>query len=368
MPIYHISEDNLNRIEETSFGVEGIYERRDIQRLLKNQIEVLGGRLMVISEEFGDWVDSSRRIDLLCLDGDANLVVVEIKRTEDGGHMELQSLRYAAMVSAMTFRQMVDSHARFLDQNQPDVDSAQNSILQFLGWNEVYEDQFGQDTKIILASADFSRELTTSVIWLNERDIDIRCVRLKPYRMESGVVLLDIQQIIPLPEATDFQTQIGVKRQAERQNRTERHDLRFKFWEALLEFARTKTSIHANRSPSQDGWISGGIDRAGFNLTYSIRQYDSQVELWIALGTGQSERNTAAFQALLAQKCDIENDFGGELEWQELPDREGCRIRKIVEGGYRSPLEEWPAIHEQMVNAMINLDRAMRRRVAELSF
>ncbi len=54
-----------------------------------------------------------------------------------------------------------------------------------------------------------------------------------------------MQQLIPLPEAADFQTQIGVKKQAERQNRTERHDLRLKFWEGLLEHARTRTDIHA---------------------------------------------------------------------------------------------------------------------------
>jgi len=30
-------------------------------------------------------------------------VAIELKRTEDGGHMELQSTRYAAMVSTMTF-------------------------------------------------------------------------------------------------------------------------------------------------------------------------------------------------------------------------------------------------------------------------
>ena len=54
---------------------------------------------MVLAEEFGEWEASRRRIDLLVLDKDANLVVVELKRTDDGGHMELQALRYAAMVS-----------------------------------------------------------------------------------------------------------------------------------------------------------------------------------------------------------------------------------------------------------------------------
>mgnify|MGYP001409384997 CR=1 FL=1 len=55
--------------------------------MLREQISVLDDRLMVIAEEFGDWLDSSRRIDLLCIDSEANLVVVELKRTDDGGHM-----------------------------------------------------------------------------------------------------------------------------------------------------------------------------------------------------------------------------------------------------------------------------------------
>jgi len=89
MPIFEICTDGLRPVSETSFGAEGLYERRDIQRLLRENIGVLDERLMVIAEEFGDWLDSSRRIDLLCLDTDANLVVIELKRTEDGGHMEL---------------------------------------------------------------------------------------------------------------------------------------------------------------------------------------------------------------------------------------------------------------------------------------
>jgi hypothetical protein len=39
-------------------------------------------------------------------------VVVEIKRTEDGGHMELQAIRYAALVSSMTLDQAIAAYAR----------------------------------------------------------------------------------------------------------------------------------------------------------------------------------------------------------------------------------------------------------------
>ncbi len=283
MPIFHVMPNELKPLAATTFGAEAMMERKDIQRLLREQITALDERLMVISEEFGDWLDSTRRIDLLCLDQDANLVVVELKRTEDGGHMELQALRYAAMVSSMTFDQLVNTYARHKNKNSPDAEAARASILEFLGWDDVYEEQFAQDTRIVLASADFGKELTTAVMWLIERGIDVRCVRMKPYKMLDGTVLLDVQQLIPLPEAATFQTQIGVKKQAERQNQSVRNELRMKFWETLLVYAKTKTELHANRSPTHDGWLAGGIGRTGFSLTYSTRRTDSQVELWISL-------------------------------------------------------------------------------------
>ena len=154
MPIFQVTEKELRALAETSFGAEGIMERKDIQRLLREQIGVIDERLMVVAEEFGDWVESARRIDLLCIDSDANLVVVELKRTDDGGHMELQALRYAAMVSAMTFEQLVDTFARYKSRAQPDIEAAKSAIMEFLKWEEVYEEEFAQDTRIVLAAAD----------------------------------------------------------------------------------------------------------------------------------------------------------------------------------------------------------------------
>jgi hypothetical protein len=67
-------------------------------------------------------------------------------------------------------------------------------------------------------------------------------------------------------------------------------------------------------------------------LTHTTSQTDSQVQLWIAHGTGQTAKNKATFKALEAQKVAIEADFGAPLDWQELPAGEGCRIRYVVDG------------------------------------
>jgi hypothetical protein len=362
MPIFEVRENGLAAVGATSFQTENLHERRDIQRLLRESIECLEEGIMVLAEEFSDWQDSSRRIDLLCLDTDANLVVVELKRTADGGHMELQALRYAAMVSAMTFDQAVDAYARYRAATSgtiADQDAARAEILAFLQWSQPEEDSFAQDTRIILAAADFGKELTTSVMWLRDHDIDIRCVRLKPYRMEDGRLLVDVQQLIPLPEASEFQTQIGAKRLAERKGRVERHDLRYRFWEQLLSRAKGRTQLHANRSPSKDTWISGGIGRTGFLISYGLRQEDNSVYLWISNDKG-------AFDALRAQQNTIEAEFGAPLVWFEQEGVQGRGITFHQEGGYRLPPEEWPAIQDRMIDAMIRLDRALRPRVQAL--
>lgn len=366
MAIYKLTKDALTLLSGTQFGAEGILERKDLQRLLRTQIQALAPDLMVICEEFGQWVDSSRRIDLLCLDRVANLVIVELKRTEDGGYMELQAVRYAAMISAMTFSQLVHAHEAYLTNTARNPEEAQKEILEFLDWDEPQEDKFAPDVRIILASANFSKELTTSVMWLNEHDVDVTCIRLRPYKDELGGIFLDVQQIIPLPEAADYQTQIKAKEQAGKAHRAERYDLRYQFWSQLLNLAKTKTELHANRNPGIYNWIGGSIGKAGLSLNYAVREDESQVELYIDLGAGNDDQTLEIFKQLKAHKSAIEATFGGDLEWQDLPEKRACRIRKIIEGGYRSPQAEWPKIHDALVDSMIRLDKSMRPFVQAL--
>ena len=129
MTLYALRTDRLADVPRTSFGTEALRERQDLQRLLREQIEVVVPNAMVLAEEFEDWDDGRRRIDLLCLDQEANLIVVELKVTDDAGHSELQALRYAAMVSTMTFEQAVVAHATYLS-NHGTTSDARERILR----------------------------------------------------------------------------------------------------------------------------------------------------------------------------------------------------------------------------------------------
>ena len=220
MGLFELHQDRMSPVVGTTFRAEGIRERADLQRLLRDQIEIIAPETLIIAEEFGDWDESRRRIDLLGVDRDANLVVIELKRTEDGGHMDLQALRYAAMVSQMTFEQAVYAYSSYLAGREREED-AQAGLLEFLGWDEADEERFGQDVRIVLASAEVSKEITTSVLWLNDHGLDIRCVRLVPYQLDQRL-LVHAEQIIPLQEAESYQVKVREKADRERTARRRR--------------------------------------------------------------------------------------------------------------------------------------------------
>ncbi|VVE57465.1 hypothetical protein [Pandoraea anhela] len=203
MALFEIYGDSLQAVPLKTFKDLEMRERSHIQRAVRTHIEAItpGVRTKVIAEEFGDWAGANRRIDLLCVDEQANLVVVELKR-DDGAHMDLQALRYAAMISTMKFKQTVAAHRKYLVDIGSNEDPEQ-ALREFLEIDEgpvVFTDR----VRIVLASADFSSELTTAVLWLNKQgNMDVRCVQMRPHAIDARV-LLDIQQVIPLPQAAHY--------------------------------------------------------------------------------------------------------------------------------------------------------------------
>jgi hypothetical protein len=367
MALYEIQTDKLSPVPTTTFAAEAILERKHLQRMLRADSSPLGEELLVLCEEYGNWEDSYRRIDLLCLDRDGCLVVVEVKRTEDGGHMELQAIRYAAMVSSMTLDQAVAAHAKALGGDPAEAEvAARTAVADFLGVDSIEDAELVDDVRIILVSADFSSEITTAVIWLNKRGLDIRCIRLCPYNM-NGKVLVDATQIIPLPEAADYEVKIRQQARETQKVRNKRQEILRKFWSQFIDVSSKTTELFANRSPTSDHWLSVGIGRAGFSLIASLTEDRARIECSIRIGKDNSAGNKAAFQALLAQRTEIETAFGGKLDWEELPTRTSSRISiDLGAGGWRSPESEWKAVQDWMTVTSIKLENAFKAPIQSL--
>lgn len=189
---------------------------RDLLMLHLGQLDT-ERRLMVLACEYTNWSDANRRIDVLAIDEDQNLVVVELKRTKDGGHAELQALRYAAMLSTHTFGNVVDAllaHRRKTDKEAL-RDKAQTDLLEFLGLVDESEVKLSEMPRIMLISQGYSTEITTTVLWLRDyTDIDISCytVALYPY---GDKFALHFDLLLPLPEQASYLVKVRNKNIAE---------------------------------------------------------------------------------------------------------------------------------------------------------
>ncbi|PLX67090.1 MAG: hypothetical protein C0603_10540 [Denitrovibrio sp.] len=58
---------------------------------------------------------------------------------------------------------------------------------------------------------------------MNDKGLDIKCFKLIPYRLNEEVII-DVQQMIPLPEAKDYQNKIKEQKEERRETRESSRD------------------------------------------------------------------------------------------------------------------------------------------------
>jgi hypothetical protein len=149
--------------------------------------------------------------------------------------------------------------------------------------------------------------------------------------------------------------------------KAERYGIRKKYWEGLLSRPKVKATRHANITPGEYAglWASSGIRGLSFN--YVSLQDAGKVELYIDRGTGKAEENKRIFDRLHSRKAEIEGAFGGELSWERLDDKRGCRVaHTATAGGWKSDESKWPEIQDAMIDAMGRLEKALAPHLAEL--
>lgn len=206
------NKTKVEKVVPSSFGELKIWERSHIQEWIRQAPEVLGEELLVVSIEFDRFQNSKDRLDILAIDRDGNIVVIELKRDPLSGYADLQAIRYAAMVSALTIENLLpfymDYQRKYLNIEDPSKETSITNIQEFV--NKDNFSQLSNKPRIILCSEDFSQEITTTVLWLNQNGLDITCITIKPYRFEDRVIVVP-SQIIPLQEAKKYLIEIQKK-------------------------------------------------------------------------------------------------------------------------------------------------------------
>ena len=194
------------KTKEVDFSHLGLEERRDIQEWVVANPEILGDDLLIIAKEFSDFDRTSERLDLLAIDRDGKLVIIELKRDHSGADAHWQAIKYASYLRHATSEdilRMLATHERVSEA------AAEEKILEHIETSSL--ENLNDDQRIILASHRFAPEVTSAVLWLNDKAQDenlITCVQIIPYR-DRDVLYVQTNTIIPVVGTERYSIQIG---------------------------------------------------------------------------------------------------------------------------------------------------------------
>lgn len=137
------------------------------------------------------------------------------------------------------------------------------------------------------------------------------------------------------------------------------------YWDAFHKVLNDKGrgDILGNRTPQPASWMGYGVGRTDFRVSAVMQRSKKRIQTELYISGSDAK---AFFGLLRQQKDEIERDFGDTLDWQELPEKQDCRIaheRREVD-----PFDEsdWPRQHEWLADRLITMRGVFSDRIRDL--
>lgn len=179
-------------------------DREDrLEKWIKQDVSVLepaGAGLLIIGEQ----VETAygKRIDLLCINADGNLVIVELKRDKTPREVTAQALDYASWVQGLDSKQIEETAAAFLGKS---LRKAFDETFE----GEEYPEVLNGDHSIKIVASDVDDSTERIIRYLSSNGIDINFVRFHLFQSPTGKELLVRTFTVPPDQAEQNVIQSG---------------------------------------------------------------------------------------------------------------------------------------------------------------
>jgi hypothetical protein len=206
--VFTVAGATASPAQPVSLEEAGLRERSHLQEWVIAHPQILGPDVRVIAFEFGRWIGLSGskerdRLDVLGLDTSGQLVIAELKRGMAPDTVEMQGLKYAAMASRFTIDRLAALHAQFLAAQRGSTVTPEEALAELQAHATLLDDSTLRQPRVVLLAADFSKVVSSTVVFLRELGLDMRLVRFQAYRTEAGIIIT-VSQHYPVPEVEEF--------------------------------------------------------------------------------------------------------------------------------------------------------------------
>ncbi len=316
------ASNNVVKLEERLFKQLSIREREHLQEWIAKNPDMLGEELLIIQKEFDGFNDTQERLDLLAVDKKGGLVVIENKLDDTGRNVVWQALKYASYCSTLTTSQIINIYQQYLDRWQNGDDARQN-LLDFLESPEEELLLNRNDQRIIFVANNYRKEVTSTVLWLLNHDIQVQCFRATPYSMGEDA-FLQVEQIIPLPETKEFMIDAKEKEkeeQAKSKTVEQSEATLVKFWSMLKTKLSEQKLDFLDRTGAQP-FYSIGFWKGKGKFAFCIGKTNYRVELYF-----QDDAEKKLIDGMAKYKDEIQSKQKEPLEWERLEGKKASRIK-----------------------------------------
>lgn len=318
--MYKVNEvsNTIEKLEERLFRDLGIREREHLQEWIAKKPEVLDSNLLIIQKEFDGFNDTNERLDLLAIDNEGNLVVIENKLDDTGKDVTWQALKYTSYCSTLTTKQILKLYQDYLKKNGFEG-NAEELVKDFLSCKE--EDDLylnSGDQRIIFVANKYRKEVTSTVLWLLDHGIKIQCFRAIPYT-RGKEIFLQIEQIIPLPETSEFMIDVQEKKKEDLEKGkglSETRKTQLAFWKQFKNRLIQSEDIKSLQTPRPQYWFDIALGKSDINLSNTFNTDTNDIGVRVYIGNKKAEEWLPYFEK---NKEKIELAIGCELLWDQNP-------------------------------------------------
>jgi len=135
------------------------------------------------------------------------------------------------------------------------------------------------------------------------------------------------------------------------------------YWTAFKEFMDSKKSPVRCNNGSPQHWVNMSIGKSGFWLTARVNSLKSVISADFRFKTASSK---AVFHQLYLDKEAIEGEFGGSLEWHELPEGKESYLTVTKEKADFRNEQDWVSQFTWLSEQLERLDKVFRNRVKKI--
>lgn len=272
-----IGPDGSAALDPIEFA--GRLTEQELEDQLVANPNLLGEELLVLGRQLIDFAEDNKRLDMLAVDSEGEIVLIELKVSNDFAFTDLQALAYAGAYADRPPVHFAETLVRSASSAGGDsiranaglegganVDAAKVAISGFLDLSDFEEWKPSKQIRIKLVAPGFPRRVLSNVKWLGDvHGLAIEAIRAQLFTAGDRLQIY-FERLLPLPGSEDFDLSIRQREESIRRDNKERRKAVFSLLvknQVLDSGARLALVPSALPSQFRDVYESGHIAFSG---------------------------------------------------------------------------------------------------------